>query len=102
MIRSFRQACLVLSLAAPLAAQGARTTLTLSEALDLAKRNNPAYLQSITGRTRAGAALRSAYGALLPSADVSLGSSFREGRPQFFGGLAFGVVVWIVLSIIFG
>ena len=90
--------CLTTPLTTPLAAQSTRTTLSLAEALDLAKRNNPAYLQSITGRTRASAALRSAYGALLPSADASIGSSFREGRPQFFGGLAFGATSDIVSS----
>ncbi len=102
MTRSFRHAFVALFVAlfvaAPLAAQGARTTLSLAEALDLAKRNNPAYLQSITGRTRAGAALRTAYGALLPSADASIGTSYREGRPQFFGGLAFGATSDIVSS----
>ena len=96
--RSIRHLFIALCLTTPLAAQGARTTLSLAEALDLAKRNNPAYLQSITGRTRASAALRSAYGALLPSADASIGSSYREGRPQFFGGLAFGATSDIVSS----
>ncbi len=80
------------------AAQAPRATLTLEEALEIAQRNNPIYLQSITGRTRASAGVRSAYGALLPSADVSVGGSYREGRPQFFGGVAFGATSDILSS----
>jgi outer membrane protein len=72
------------------AAQAGGPTLTLQEAVELAVRNNPAYLQSTTGRTRAGAAVRSAYGSLLPNVNTSFGSSFREGRQQFFAGQAFG------------
>ncbi|MCC7003614.1 MAG: TolC family protein [Gemmatimonadaceae bacterium] len=90
---------LLTGLAAPLAGQTpSRTSLTLSEALDIAKRNNPQYLQSINGRTRASAAVRSAYGQLIPSADVGFGASYREGRPQFFGGVAFGATSDIISS----
>ena len=71
-------------------AQAAGPVLTLQEAVDLAVRNNPTYLQSTTGRTRAGAAVRSAYGNLLPNVNTSFGSSYREGRQQFFAGQAFG------------
>lgn len=82
---------LLLALSPSLAwAQAASPVLTLEEAVQLAIRNNPTYLQSTTGRTRAGAAMRSAYGALLPSVSTSFGSSYREGRPQFFAGQAFG------------
>jgi outer membrane protein len=65
-------------------------SLTLEEALRLARQNNPLYLQAINGRRRAETALRSAYGALLPSANTSLGSSYRQGKPQFFQGVEFG------------
>ncbi len=71
-------------------AQTAGPTLTLEEAVQLAVRNNPTYLISTSGRTRAGAAVRSAYGNLLPNVSTSFGSSYREGRPQFFAGQAFG------------
>lgn len=97
-MHSLLRATLLLGLAMPLAAQAGRPTLTLTEALEIAKRNNPTYLQSVTGRTRAAASLRSAYGALLPSADFSAGASYREGRPQFFGGVAFGATSDIVSS----
>ena len=88
------------ALSTPARAQDAapRTTLSLTEALDIAKRNNPQYLQSITGQSRARTSLRSAYGAFLPSADASLGMGYREGRQQFFGGVAFGAIADIVSS----
>lgn len=72
------------------AAQANGPVLTLQEAVELAVRNNPTYLQSTTGRTRAGAAMRTAYGNLLPNVSTSFGSSYREGRQQFFAGQAFG------------
>lgn len=96
-MRALWRTTLLLALAVPAAAQS-RPTLTLAQALDIAKQNNPSYLQSVTGRTRAAAALRSAYGQLLPSADASFGASYREGRPQFFGGVAFGATSDIVSS----
>ena len=97
-MRALWRATLLLVVARPVAAQAGRPTLTLTEALEIAKKNNPTYLQSITGRTRAAASLRSAYGQLLPSADVSASASYREGRPQFFGGVAFGATSDIVSS----
>jgi outer membrane protein len=90
---------LLVGVSAPAVAQTApRTTLSLEEALEIARQNNPVYLQSVTGRTRAAAGVRSAYGALLPSADASMGASLREGRPQFFGGVAFGATSDILSS----
>lgn len=88
----------LLAPALPLAAQSTRPILSLGDALEIATKNNPAYLQSVTGRTRAVAAVRAAYGALLPSADASLGASYREGRRQFFGGVAFGATSDIISS----
>jgi outer membrane protein len=82
----------VLVLAAPLAAQNAQPgpVLTIEEAVRLAIRNNPTHQQTLTARARAGAALRSSYGALLPQLSTSFSSGFREGRPQFFAGQQFG------------
>jgi outer membrane protein len=98
-MRPIRCSLLLLAALVP-AALGAqtRTTLSLEEALEIARRNNPQYQQAITGRTRAQAGTRAAYGALLPSADASIGGSFREGRPQFFGGVAFGATSDILSS----
>jgi outer membrane protein len=90
-MRKLLCALLFLGVGGPAAAQNASgPALSLDEALSLAKQNNPLYLQSITGRRRAEVALRSAYGALLPTANTSIGSGYRQGKPQFFQGVAFG------------
>jgi len=64
--------------------------LTLEEAVQLAVRNNPTHLQSVSTRGRQGAALRSAYGALLPQVSSSFSTSFREGGQEIVGGQQFG------------
>jgi outer membrane protein len=91
-MRKLLCALLLTTTGMPAAAQsvGAGATLTLDEALSLSRENNPLYLQSINGRRRAETALRSAYGALLPTASSSLGSGYRQGKPQFFQGVEFG------------
>ena len=81
---------LLLAAAQPALAQASGPVLTLEEAIRLALRNNPLYLQSTTSQQRAGAALRAARGQLLPQFSTSFGSSYREGRPQFFAGQSFG------------
>ena len=63
--------------------------LTLDDAISLARRNNPAYLLQANGRRTADAAVRSARGALLPSADASFGSRYQQGGQQVFNGLSF-------------
>src|SRR4051794_21714256 len=65
-------------------------TLTLDEAQQLARRNNPALQQTVGAQRSANAALRSSYGAFLPNADASFGTQYREGRPQFLNGVSFG------------
>jgi outer membrane protein len=91
-MRLHLRALLALLVAQPLLAQGTGSgpTLTLEEAISLAQRNNPQHLQTTTARRRAGAQLRSAYGQLLPNVDADFGSSYREGRPQFFAGQQIG------------
>lgn len=66
------------------------TTLSLEEALRLAKQYNPTYLQTVTARARAGRQVRNAYGAFLPSASTGMSGGYRQGKPQFFNGVAFG------------
>jgi outer membrane protein len=98
-MRHLWSAILVLGTALPVAAQtGAGATLTLDEALALAKKNNPLYLQTLNGRVRADAALRTAYGAFLPSANGSFSTGYRQGKQQFFGGVAFGATSDILSS----
>jgi outer membrane protein len=76
--------------APPTASNAAGPALSLEEAVAAARRNNPQFLVSENGRRRASATLLGANGALLPSLNLSLGSGYREGRPQFFAGQAFG------------
>jgi outer membrane protein len=69
---------------------GPTPVLSLEEAITLARRNNPAFQQTLNDRGVAAAGVRSAYAAFLPRVDASLSTSYREGRPQFFNGVAFG------------
>ncbi|MBM4194183.1 MAG: TolC family protein [Gemmatimonadetes bacterium] len=88
-MRRFAILTLAATLAVPAAAQ-VPTSLTLDEAVGLAKRNNPSFLETQNGRRRAENAVKNAYGAFLPSASTNLNASYRQGRPQFFAGVAFG------------
>ena len=45
---------------------------------------NPSYLQTMNARQRSQNAVRNAYGAFLPSASTNFGTSYRQGKPQFF------------------
>jgi outer membrane protein len=64
-------------------------TLTLDEAITSARRNNPVYLAQANGRRTADAAIRSAKGALLPSADASFSSRYQQAGQQVFSGQSF-------------
>lgn len=68
----------------------APSTLSLDQAIALARRNNPAYQQILNNRIGARAAVRSAYGALLPSADASLSVQRQQGGEQIFSGTTLG------------
>ncbi|MEX1182191.1 MAG: TolC family protein [Gemmatimonadota bacterium] len=65
--------------AAPAAAQQAPATLTLDEALELARRYSPAFRQQANDEGVAHWNLRSAYGQLLPSASIGGGVDWRAG-----------------------
>jgi outer membrane protein len=89
-------AALALVASAPLAGAQSTTTrssagsvLTLDEAISLARRNNPVFLSQSSNRRTADAAVRSARGALLPSADASFGTRYQQGGQQVFNGLSF-------------
>jgi outer membrane protein len=64
--------------------------ITLTDALALARRNNPTLQSATNARRAAAAAVRSAKGAFLPSVNSSLGGGYREGRQTFFQGQGFG------------
>jgi len=83
----------VVSAATPAVAQTATLSpgapLTLDDAISQARRNNPTFLQQSNARRTADASVRSARGALLPSADASFGSRYQQGGQQVFNGLSF-------------
>jgi outer membrane protein len=66
------------------------TNLSIDQAIDIARRNNPQLLQTLNTRIGAHAAMRSAYGALLPSADASLNAQRQQGGQQIFSGTSLG------------
>jgi outer membrane protein len=68
----------------------AGAALTIEQAVELARRNNPELQQIENNRIGARAAVRSAYGALLPSADASLSLQRQQGGQQIFGGTSLG------------
>ncbi|MEO8194136.1 MAG: TolC family protein [Gemmatimonadales bacterium] len=91
--------CLALSLLVPGAASAQaatqtppsqRTTLSLEEAINLARRNNPLHLSTINNRRTADAAVRAAQGQLLPSADAAFNAQRQQGGRQIFGGTSLG------------
>jgi outer membrane protein len=67
-----------------------QSTLTIDQAVELARRNNPELQQILNNRINARAAVRSAYGALLPSADASLSVLRQQGGQQIFSGASLG------------
>ncbi len=85
--------CALVALATALPAAGQSAVgpaLSLDDALSLARANNPTYLQSNNGRRRADANLRVAQGNFLPGASTNFGANYRQGKQQFFEGVAFG------------
>ena len=77
---------------------GPQPVLTLEEAVALARRNNPLFLQTVNAQRRASAQLLAARGGYLPRVDASFGSQFREGRQQNFNGVALGATSDILSS----
>jgi outer membrane protein len=55
--------------------------LTLADALRLAHLNNPTMLQSLAARRAASAAVRAAYGGLLPQLNAQLIGGYQQGGP---------------------
>jgi len=63
--------------------------LTLAEALDLGRRNSPAYRQILNDAGAANWAVRNAYANLLPSVDASGGMGYTGSGASTFGGSTF-------------
>jgi outer membrane protein len=75
-------------------AQEGRATLSLDEAIRLARANNPDYLARTTDAINADWAVRAAYGALLPGASANTSFQYQaSGTPRFgsFTGGDFGL-----------
>ncbi len=64
--------------------------LTLSDALRVARHNNPTFLQSVEARQLAGANVRMAYGQLLPQFNAQLLGLYQQGGQQVFSGSFLG------------
>jgi outer membrane protein len=91
--------CLILALVVPgglfaqtptATAPAQRATLSLDEAINLARRNNPIHLATINNRRTADAAVRTARGQLLPNADASFFAQRQQGGRQILGGTSLG------------
>lgn len=74
--------------AAPARAQPA-VSLSLAEALEQARKNSPTYRQTLNDAGAASWGVRNAYGALLPSFDVSSGMTYTGSGRTTFGGTTF-------------
>src|SRR5688500_20278052 len=68
----------------------AQTTLTIEQAIDLARRNNPDLQQTLNNRVSARAGVRTAYGQLLPTADASMSVQRQQAGEQIFSGTSLG------------
>ncbi len=66
------------------------SNLTLDEALSIARRNNPTYLQSTNDSDLADWDVRQAWGQLLPTASASSTASWQGPGNQQFGAITLG------------
>jgi outer membrane protein len=70
-------------------APAATQDLSLEQAIAMARQSNPTYLGTVTGRRSADAAVRSAYGAFLPTVSSSFSAGYQQAGSQVFQGLTF-------------
>jgi len=88
-MRSTRLVALVALAGSALQAQAPAatpSTLSLEEAISIARRNNPLYLETANDRDVATANVRAAYANLVPSVSSSLSASYDKAGTQFLGG----------------
>jgi outer membrane protein len=69
---------------------GVPSGLTLEEAIGIARRNNPAFLQTSNALKNADMQVRVAYGSLLPSSSAQFGTRYQQGGTQIIQGAALG------------
>jgi outer membrane protein len=91
-MRSLRfVAALAISAQALIAQQPAgRNSLSLDEAISIARQNNPNFLTTQSNVRVATSQIRQAYSALLPSVSSSFSTSYQQQGTQFVSGLALG------------
>jgi outer membrane protein len=68
----------------------AQATLTLDDAIGLARRNNPLYRATVNARRTADGNVRQAYATFLPRIDASAGGLYQKSGNQFVSGVALG------------
>jgi outer membrane protein len=73
--------------AVPQQADGQAATLTLDQAVSLARRNNPVFQATVNARRAADLSVKAAYANLLPSLSASASGRFTEGGQQFINGI---------------
>jgi len=89
--RSFAGALVLLALAATsLVGQQVPETLTLEEAIRIARDNNPNFQITRNDRSAADWQVREAYSAFLPSANANFSAGYTEAGTQRIGTLDFG------------
>lgn len=64
--------------------------LTVEQAVEIALKNNPTYLQALGARQIANAARRTAFGEMLPQVHTSLGMQYQSGGRQVISGAELG------------
>src|ERR1051326_6873126 len=69
------------------APRATRATLTLDEAIALARENNPAFRRTENTLRAAEAQVRSTYGFLLPTSSASFGANYQQGGSQVIQGV---------------
>ncbi len=80
-------AAVLLSPSAAAAQEIVPVTLSLEEAIEIARSNNPGFRAVRNDEVAADWAVRSAYGALVPSASTNFGFSWQGAGEQVFGSL---------------
>lgn len=73
-------------------------TLSLDDAVTLAKRNNPTFQSQLNARRTAANDARVANGAFLPGASTNIGAGYRQGGQIFFNGVAQGATNAVLSS----
>jgi outer membrane protein len=89
-IRTLALGALVASASPVVAQEAVPASLSLEEALEIARSSNPGFRQARNDEALADWNVRQAWGALMPSANASIGASWEGAGEQRFGSLTLG------------